>query len=229
MQYTTNYNLNKPELSEQYSLAHWNDNMDSIDTQMKTEADARSAADTDLGGRIDDIEDGTTMVSTSEYAISAGKATDDSDGNAINTTYQKSANRKSSWSSTPSDDNYPSEKLVKDSLDGKANSSHTHAITDITNLQTLIDTINAKLATIISFDIVEKSQLSNYSGTYSFPYSIALGERFTVTIYNRSNTEMLYYTFPSNQTFIDLSSLKKVTSISTLGSVTKTYDLQRIQ
>ena len=225
MQYTTNYNLNKPELSEQYSLAHWNNNMDSIDTQMKAEADARSAADTSLGGRINDIEDGTTTVPN---ATSAGKATNDSDDNAINTTYQKSANRKSSWSSTPSDSNYPSEKLVKDSLDGKANSSHVHAISDITNLQTLIDTINAKLATIISFDIVEKSALSSESGTYPFPYSIVLGERFTVTITNRSDYEVLYYTFPSNQTFIDLSNLKKVTSISVIQR-TKTFDLQRIQ
>ena len=31
-----------------------------------------------------------------------------------------------SWSSTVSDDNIPSEKLVKDSIDGKASSSHTH-------------------------------------------------------------------------------------------------------
>lgn len=31
-----------------------------------------------------------------------------------------------SWSSTVSDDNIPSEKLTKDSLDGKASSSHTH-------------------------------------------------------------------------------------------------------
>lgn len=31
-----------------------------------------------------------------------------------------------SWSSTVSDDNLPSEKLVKDTIDGKASSSHTH-------------------------------------------------------------------------------------------------------
>ena len=36
-----------------------------------------------------------------------------------------------SWSSTTSDSKVPSEKLAKDSLDGKANSSHTH--NNITN------------------------------------------------------------------------------------------------
>ena len=43
----------------------------------------------------------------------------------INSKEQKS-NKVASWNSTPSDDKYPSEKLVKDSLDGKANSTHYH-------------------------------------------------------------------------------------------------------
>jgi len=40
---------------------------------------------------------------------------------------EDTSNKVSSWSSTTSDTKYPSEKLVKDSLDGKANSSHTHS------------------------------------------------------------------------------------------------------
>ena len=35
MQYSTNYNMNKPELAEQYRLSHWNDNTDIIDSNMK--------------------------------------------------------------------------------------------------------------------------------------------------------------------------------------------------
>lgn len=42
-----------------------------------------------------------------------------------------------SWSSTTSDSKVPSEKLVKDSLDGKANSSHTHTKNQITDFPTL--------------------------------------------------------------------------------------------
>ena len=34
MNYSTNYNLNKPERSEQFNLDHWNNNTDVIDTQM---------------------------------------------------------------------------------------------------------------------------------------------------------------------------------------------------
>ena len=36
------------------------------------------------------------------------------------------SNKVSSWNSTTNNTRYPTEKLVKDSLDGKANSSHTH-------------------------------------------------------------------------------------------------------
>ena len=39
---------------------------------------------------------------------------------------EDSSNKVSSWSSTTTDTHYPSEKLVKDSLDGKADSTHTH-------------------------------------------------------------------------------------------------------
>lgn len=36
MNYSTNYNLNKPERSEQFNIDHWNNNTDTIDTQMHT-------------------------------------------------------------------------------------------------------------------------------------------------------------------------------------------------
>lgn len=40
--------------------------------------------------------------------------------------FQLVANKVTSWSGTASDDKYPSAKLVKDSLDGKSSSTHTH-------------------------------------------------------------------------------------------------------
>jgi len=39
MKYSTNYNMNKPELNEQYRLSHWNENTDIIDTELKRNAD----------------------------------------------------------------------------------------------------------------------------------------------------------------------------------------------
>ena len=44
-----------------------------------------------------------------------------------------------SFPSTPSDTHVPSTKLVKNSLDGKAASSHTHSISNVTNLQSNLD------------------------------------------------------------------------------------------
>lgn len=40
-------------------------------------------------------------------------------------TFEQKSKKKTSWSSTTSDDNYPSEKLVKDSLDGKLDKVHS--------------------------------------------------------------------------------------------------------
>lgn len=53
----------------------------------------------------------------------------DDDGEVFNlrdSTKQPTADRVTAWGSTPSDTKYPSEKLVKTSLDGKASSTHTH-------------------------------------------------------------------------------------------------------
>lgn len=53
---------------------------------------------------------------------------------------ENSSNKKSSWSNPTTNDNYPSEKLVKDSLDAKANANHNHNIFNLT--QTTVDDIN---------------------------------------------------------------------------------------
>lgn len=41
-------------------------------------------------------------------------------------------NKVSSWNTTPNNTRYPSEKLVKDSLDGKSDSGHTHSYDSLT-------------------------------------------------------------------------------------------------
>lgn len=57
---------------------------------------------------------------------------------------QMISNKVTSWSNTPSDDNYPSEKLVKDSLDGKANLSHNHDDRYYTESE-IVDFLNKKI------------------------------------------------------------------------------------
>lgn len=47
------------------------------------------------------------------------------------------SNKVTSWSSTTTDTNYPSEKLVKNSLDNKADSTHNHTKNQITDFPTI--------------------------------------------------------------------------------------------
>ena len=49
------------------------------------------------------------------------------------------SNKVTSFQATPDDTHYPSEKLVKDSLDGKSNVGHTHTSSDITDLTSTLD------------------------------------------------------------------------------------------
>ncbi len=48
MEYTENYHLNKPSLSDQYNIIHWNDNTDKIDMELKSQANK----DVELNTRI---------------------------------------------------------------------------------------------------------------------------------------------------------------------------------
>ena len=58
------------------------------------------------------------------------------------------SNKVSSWSNTTTDIHYPSEKLVKDSLDGKANSTHTHSqyLTEHQDLSNYVTTDDSRLS-----------------------------------------------------------------------------------
>lgn len=60
-------------------------------TELAEEAATRAAADTALGGRIDDIVDGTTTIAKATDADSATKATQDGNGNVITDTYATKA------------------------------------------------------------------------------------------------------------------------------------------
>ena len=78
--------------------------------------------------------------------------------------YEIATNKTSNWTNTPNDIRYPSEKLVKDSLDTKSDNGHTHISEDITDIsltslsealdklvQPEIDELNMKRLIIILF------------------------------------------------------------------------------
>lgn len=77
----------------------------------------------------------------------------------LNDWLEEKSNKVSSWSSTTSDTRYPSEKLVKDSLDGKSDFNHLHPISDITTpiysssqIDTMLQNIKGDTAT----DVMDK-------------------------------------------------------------------------
>ena len=45
MNYTTHYNLNKPEPAEQYNITHWNQNSDTVDTALYNEVERATSAE----------------------------------------------------------------------------------------------------------------------------------------------------------------------------------------
>lgn len=91
-------------------------------------------------GNVDNTADSAKSV---KYATSAGsatsstKATQDADGNVIVDTYETKSDASAKLTEAK---DYTDTEVAK-----KANTSHTHAIADVTNLQTTIDTINDEI------------------------------------------------------------------------------------
>ncbi len=52
MKYTKNFNLNKPDISDQYNIEHFNDNADTLDTTIQKEINDRKADTTSLTAKI---------------------------------------------------------------------------------------------------------------------------------------------------------------------------------
>lgn len=81
------------------------------------------------------------------------------------------SNKVTSWSSTTTDAHYPSEKLVKAGLDGKANSSHTHD--DRYYTESEVNNLLANKQNKIKYE--EKIVKTDISTTYTIA-SMAVGE-----------------------------------------------------
>ena len=67
MNYSTNYNLNKPERNEQFNLDHWNDNMDTIDSAMHTNAVNIAQNANDIAGILSNLTTNKASDSNSTY------------------------------------------------------------------------------------------------------------------------------------------------------------------
>lgn len=77
-----------------------------------------------------------TSVTASGSAITVTKGTTFLTSHQDISGKEDKSNKVTAWSDTTTDTNYPSEKLVKAALDGKAASSHTHTKSQITDFPT---------------------------------------------------------------------------------------------
>lgn len=64
MNTTSNYGLKKPSQQDSYNVDDFNDNMDIIDTKMKANADAASAAQEDIDDVFNKIFTVVSVIST---------------------------------------------------------------------------------------------------------------------------------------------------------------------
>jgi hypothetical protein len=78
-------------------------------------------------------------------------------------TAEDQANKRSSFQTTPTNTAYPTEKLVKDALDAKAEVEHTHPKSDVVNLQDDLDGLSFKA----ELEALKVSVSSGLDGGYS--------------------------------------------------------------
>ena len=67
MQYTTNYNLNKPQAADQFNIEHWNQNTDTIDSQMHTNEVGIATNKADISTIIANLTSNKSSDSSSTY------------------------------------------------------------------------------------------------------------------------------------------------------------------
>lgn len=75
-------------------------------------------------------------------------------------TKENISNKVSSWSNVTTHNHYPTEKLVKDSLDGKAESVHYHSTNQITGLNIPTDITDLEGVSVEEFEITYGNNLT---------------------------------------------------------------------
>ena len=130
---STYLKMNKPEYSDQYDLQHWNENTDIVDGAYNRIVNTGET----VVKKAQQDESGNNIKST--YATKTELSTTESEINTSLGQKEVTANKVSAWQATPDNTHYPTEKLVKDGLNGKSNVGHIHNISDVTNLQSSLN------------------------------------------------------------------------------------------
>jgi hypothetical protein len=115
MNYTTNYNLNKPEATDQYNIQHFNDNADAIDTQMKTNANAITALDSAAMKKANNLSDLNDKSTAMTNVMDSFTAATDNNVNSDNIEFmsRKTSGSTKTWYKTKFSSlwNYIAEKI----------------------------------------------------------------------------------------------------------------------
>lgn len=138
--YTTNYNLKKPDETENYNVADFNDNADTVDAKLKELENKSAETDSALS------DASTNPVQNKVIKAELDKKVDKADGKGLSTNdytteeKNKLAGIAAGANKTVVDDalsdtstNPVQNKIVKAALDEKAASTHEHSADDITS------------------------------------------------------------------------------------------------
>lgn len=141
--------------------------------------------------------------------ISGDFSSDTASYPTVQATKNHFGNKVASWSNNPSDINYPSEKLTKNALDGKANTTHSHTATEMTdanaNQYTYIGTLSAN-ATQQAINNAINTAFSNITGLQAIVITTDKGTASASTmgklyIVNENQKVNVYYTVQSGSTY----------------------------
>ena len=143
MKNTTNYGLKKPDGTDAVDIAIINQNMDTIDTRMKSNAT-----------QIDDLKNNKANTSHGNHVPATQSANNKKFLRCDNTWQDVTpGNIGAAAASHTHDDRYYTETEINTKLDAKANTSHTHTKSQITDFPTSLpanggnaDTVDGKHA-----------------------------------------------------------------------------------
>lgn len=136
-----------------------------------------------------------TKADTTDIPIKVSELTNDSGYLVASDISGKedSSNKVTSLSASSTDTQYPSAKAVYDGLAGKAASSHEHAISDVTGLQTALDSKidEADLATVATSgsydDLTDKPTLEDLEGVVTVEKQATAESGYTATYIVKQN------------------------------------------
>ena len=148
---------------------------------------------------------------------------------------ENTSNKVTSWQSTTDDTHYPSEKLVKTALDGKANSSHTHAKSQITDFPSSMPASDvyswAKASSKPSYSTSEISGLQSAldgKAAKSHTHAISDVTNLQSTLNGKSNTSHTHDDRYYTESEVDKKlALKQNLMYTEQTTITKTVDSGR--